>query len=104
MFSVNITQAHIYRGIRSNKMVSFHAKKTDQRIKKDKIIQSDLFGYSYKEQELLDNAREMILNAMLSFYSFDYFFLWAGFFPGSRLQAFEGATPCPLHPPVPLHN
>ena len=71
-FSVNITQAHIYRGIRSNKMVSFHAKKTDQRIKKDKIIQSDLFGYSYKEQELLDNGREMILNAMLSFYSFDY--------------------------------
>ena len=71
MFSVNITQAHIYRGIRSNKMVSFHAKKTDQRIKKDKIIQSDLFGYSYKEQELLDSSREMILNAMLSFYSFE---------------------------------
>jgi hypothetical protein len=71
MFSVNMTQAHIFRGIRSNKMVSFDAKKTDQRIKKDKIIQSDLFGYSYKEQELLDSSRKMILNAMLSFYSFD---------------------------------
>ena len=71
MFSVNMNQAHIFRGIRSNKMVSFDAKKTDQRIKKDKIIQSDLFDYSYKEQELLDSSREMILNAMLSFYSFE---------------------------------